>query len=141
MVTALLEAEQKKMFFETERLRWRKQFELAATAVVPGARVVAAEADRLWNTVSLIMPHGENHRWVTRLDKRGVQASTGSACATGKDGPSHVLAAMGLTPEEAKRVVRFSAGWETTEEDWRAVPQILADVSKDVLPAPAVVKL
>jgi cysteine desulfurase len=32
-----------------------------------------------------------------------------------------VLAAMGLAPEEARRVVRISAGWETTEADWKAL--------------------
>jgi cysteine desulfurase len=83
--------------------------------------VVGAGADRLWNTVSLIMPFGGNMRWVTKLDKRGFQISTGTACASGKSGPSSVLAALGFDDETAQRGVRVSAGWETTELDWRAL--------------------
>jgi cysteine desulfurase len=132
MGAALAEAEQKKVFLETERLAWRAEFEREVAATVPGTRVVAAGADRLWNTVSLVMPFAENTRWVARLDKRGFQVSTGSACATGKGGPSHVLAAMGFDAETAKRVVRVSSGWDTTREDWQALAAAFGDVAAEV---------
>ncbi len=142
LVAALAEAEQKKVFLETERLGWRLAFERAAVAAVPGARVVAAGADRLWNTVSLLLPFADNTRWVARLDRRGFQVSTGSACSTAKAGPSHVLAAMGYTPEEARRVVRVSAGWETTEADWRALAAALGEAAAELRGgAPGVVTL
>src|SRR6185436_5311222 len=51
MLAALADAETTKVLFETERLRWRENFERAAAAAVPGASVVADGADRLWNTV------------------------------------------------------------------------------------------
>ena len=139
MVTALIEAETKKVLLETERLHWRETFERALPAVLPGVRVAGAGAERLWNTVSLILPHGENTRWVARLDKRGFQVSTGSACATAKEGPSHVLAAMGCSPEEARRVIRVSAGWETAETDWQKLLPALAEVSAEVTPTEAVI--
>lgn len=132
MGAALAEAEQKKVFLETERLAWREEFERAVAAAVPGARVVGAGADRLWNTVSLLMPFADNTRWVARLDKRGFQVSTGSACATGKEGPSHVLAALGIGAEEAKRAVRVSSGWETSREDWRALAAAFGEVAAEV---------
>lgn len=132
MGAALAEAEQKKVFLETERLAWRETFEREVAAAVPGVRVVAAGADRLWNTVSLVMPFAENTRWVTRLDKRGFQVSTGSACATGKGGPSHVLAAMGFDAETAKRVVRVSSGWGTTCEEWQALAVAFGAVAAEV---------
>jgi cysteine desulfurase len=132
MTAALVEAEQKKVFLETERLRWRTDFERAIATAVPGVRVIGAGADRLWNTVSLVMPFADNTRWVARLDKRGFQVSTGSACATGKDGPSHVLAAMGIDAEEAKRVVRVSSGWETSEADWQALAAAFGEVAAEV---------
>jgi len=69
----------------------------------------------------LRMPHTENLRWVTRLDKAGLQVSTGSACATAGAGPSPVLAAMGLGPDETRRVIRISSGWDTTQADWNAL--------------------
>jgi cysteine desulfurase len=134
MGAALAEAEQKKVFLETERLAWREEFERAVVVAVPGVRVVAAGADRLWNTASLVMPFAENTRWVARLDKRGFQISTGSACATGKGGPSHVLAVLGFAAEEAKRVVRVSSGWETTADDWRALAVAFGEVATEVRP-------
>ncbi len=137
MGAALADAEQKKVFLETERLGWREEFERAVGLAVPGVRVVAAGADRLWNTVALLMPFAENTRWVAMLDKRGFQVSTGSACATGKAGPSHVLGALGFDAEEARRVVRVSAGWETTAEDWRALAAAMAEVAAEVRPGSA----
>ena len=58
-------------------------------------------------------------RWVVKLDKLGFAVSTGSACASGKEATSHVLAAMGLSAAEAARVLRLSSGWETTRADWQ----------------------
>jgi cysteine desulfurase len=131
LVAALAESEQKKVFQESERVRWRDQFEHKLRLALPGVTVVASEAERLWNTVSLLMPHTENHRWVTRLDKLGFQVSTGSACATGKSGPSHVLAAMGYAPEESKRVIRISSGWETAEAEWNALASALSGLESE----------
>lgn len=118
MVAALADAEATKVLFETERLRWRDAFVARVCSGLPGVRVVGGSTERLWNTVSLIMPHSENHRWVLKLDRCGFQVSTGSACATGRAGPSHALAAMGFAPDEARRAIRISAGWETTQDDW-----------------------
>lgn len=47
-----------------------------------------------------------------------LAASTGSACtSSGIPEPSHVLRAIGLTTEEAKSVIRFGLGFETTEKN------------------------
>ncbi len=131
---ALVEAEQKHVIWESQRLRWREGFERELIAAVPGTRIVAADtnAERLWNTVFAIMPHGANTRWVARLDKRDVQASTGAACTTGKDGPSHVLAALSVAPEEARRGLRLSAGWGTTEAEWAALLDALREVAVEL---------
>jgi cysteine desulfurase len=140
-VAALAEAEQTKVFLEEDRLRFRHHFERAVLTAIPGSRILAADAERLWNTVSLLLPHAENTRWVTKLDKRGFQASTGSACATGKQGPSHVLAALGLPADQAHRVIRLSSGWETTESDWQSLLTALTEVAVELIPPANVVKL
>lgn len=101
------------------RLAWRMAFEKSLRAKLPGVEIVASGANRLWNTVSVLMPALDcPARWVVRLDRLGCAVSTGSACASGKEQPSHVLAAMGLAPGQSDRVLRFSSGWETTEADW-----------------------
>jgi cysteine desulfurase len=43
--------------------------------------------------------------------------SAGAACSSGKVGPSHVLAAMGVPPEIAASTIRVSLGWTTTAAD------------------------
>ena len=51
------------------------------------------------------------------LDLSGIAASTGSACTTGQTDPSHVLMAMGRSPEEAFSSLRLTLGRENTRED------------------------
>ncbi len=99
---------------------------------IPDTRIVGRESKRLWNTVSLIMPHSANGRWVSRLNGLGFAVSTGSACASGKAGPSHVLNAMGIGPEAAARSLRVSGGWETPECDWLALAQAMVKVHHEL---------
>jgi cysteine desulfurase len=107
----------------------RDEFERALTAALPGAAVVGGTAPRLWNTTAALMPEADcQQRWVVKLDKLGFAVSTGSACASGKEKPSHVLLAMNRAPSEAARMLRFSAGWETTAADWTALLEALCKV-------------
>lgn len=128
---AALEVREKQIANNQHLLRsvWRDNFEREFLRAVPDAVIVGAKSPRLWNTVSALMPEGDKrHLWVVKLDKAGFAASTGSACTTGKEEPSHVLAAMGIKPAQAIRAVRFSAGWETTEADWEALAKVLVKV-------------
>jgi len=56
----------------------------------------------------------ESEELLIVLDELGVCASAGSACASGALEPSHVLVAMGRSPDEARRHVRYSLGTTTT---------------------------
>jgi|ERR1044071_361070 cysteine desulfurase len=104
------------------RTRWRNAFVSGLAESLPGAEVVGVGQQRLWNTVSALMPASDSQqRWVVKLDKLGFAVSTGSACSSGKEEPSHVIAAMGYSPGQAARVLRFSSGWETGEADWKAL--------------------
>ena len=115
---------------------WRDNFERELLRALPGTAIVGAGQPRLWNTVSALMPDGDRKlQWVIRLDKAGFAVSTGSACTTGKEEPSHVLSAMGYKAAQAVRSVRFSAGWETTEADWDALIKGLAKIQADLHPA------
>ena len=46
-----------------------------------------------------------------------LAASTGSACTSGIEEPSHVLQAIGLDHDDAMATIRFSVGFDTTEND------------------------
>jgi cysteine desulfurase len=48
---------------------------------------------------------------------KGLACSTGAACSSGAVEPSHVLTAIGLSPEEARSSLRFSLGRHTTDAD------------------------
>jgi cysteine desulfurase len=96
---------------------------------LPRARATLASGDAcLWNTASVILPEFKSSRWIRGLEKRGFLVSAGSACSAGKQGPSHVLAAMGLDAELAGRVVRISSGWSTGGADWEALLNALLAV-------------
>ncbi len=99
----------------TAALRDRLEAEIRKAA--PGARVYGAAALRLPNTSCLAMPGVGNQTQLIALDLAGVHVSTGSACSSGKVGPSHVLAAMGVEPAEAASAIRVSLGWASTDAD------------------------
>lgn len=115
-----------------KRVVWKEKFEKLLVRQVPGSTIVGASVPRLWNTVSALMPEGGQQRWVTRLDKAGFAVSTGSACTTGKEEPSHVLSAMGYKASQVMHVLRFSGGWETTDGDWEALGKGIAKVYAEV---------
>jgi cysteine desulfurase len=118
-----------------ERIEWRTEFENGLTGALPGVRVLGAGVERLWNTVSVILPETPDcrRRWVVVMDRLGFAVSTGSACASGKEKPSHVLTAMGVTPEDAGRALRFSAGWGTTRDDWRALLEGVRSAAREMV--------
>jgi cysteine desulfurase len=95
----------------------RDRLEAQIRAIAPEARVLGAGAPRLANTSCLTMPGVSNQIQLIELDLAGIAVSAGSACSSGKVGPSHVLAAMGLGPDEAQTAIRISLGWATTEAD------------------------
>jgi cysteine desulfurase len=95
----------------------RDALETAIVALAPEAVVVGAAATRLPNTSAIAMPGVSAETQVIALDLDGVMVSAGAACSSGKVGPSHVLAAMGLPPEIASSTIRVSLGWRSTEAD------------------------
>lgn len=92
----------------------RTRLEAAALAAVPAARVLAAGAPRLPNTICLALPGVRAETQVMALDLDGFAVSAGSACSSGKVARSHVLAAMGVAESVALGAIRVSLGWSTT---------------------------
>ena len=115
-----------------EKARERDAFETAMLALFDGLRVIGAGAQRLWNTSMFVLPRHDNRKWLARLSKRGFAVSTGSACSAGHDGSSVVLVALGASDDEMRRVIRVSAGWNTTDEDWRRLLQAFTEVGQEM---------
>lgn len=67
----------------------------------------------------------EQEELLIMLDDAGVCASAGSSCASGALEHSHVLDAMGLSARQARSSIRFSLGWDTTQDDIDATTKIL----------------
>lgn len=113
-----------------ERLRIRRSVEAALLERLPGSSLVGGESGRLWNTVSVLAPELADcrQRWVVRLDAAQVAASSGSACASGAEKPSRVLAAMGVPAAASDRVLRLSCGWDCGEGDWMEVVRRMEEI-------------
>lgn len=87
-------------------------------AVAPaGARIWGAGRERLPGTLCFSAPGFSAETQLMALDLAGIAVSSGSACSSGKSKPSHVLAAMGASEEEAASSIRASLGWNSTKED------------------------
>ena len=84
-------------------------------SAIPG--VVIFGEDRLGNVSNFAVPGIKNATAMMALDLLGLAVSSGSACSSGKVGPSHVLAAMGVAPDLAECALRVSLGWNSTTDD------------------------
>jgi len=83
---------------------------------------------RLPNNVNVSVDFVEGESMLLNLDLEGICASTGSACSSASLEPSHVLLALGLSPEQAHGSLRFSLGRENTEEDVERVLEVLPGI-------------
>jgi cysteine desulfurase len=103
---------------EAERmLALRNLLESGLKAVTPAAVIFGAQAERLPNTTLFAAEGMKAETAVISFDLEGIAVSSGAACSSGKVQPSHVLAAMGVSPALTRGAVRLSLGWTTTETD------------------------
>lgn len=83
---------------------------------------------RLPNNVNISVDFAEGESMLLNLDLEGICASTGSACSSASLEPSHVLLALGLSPEQAHGSLRFTLGRENTEADVERVLEVLPGI-------------
>jgi cysteine desulfurase len=94
--------------------------------VAQGATIFSAHAERLPNTVYFSLPGIDGETLVAKLDRAGFAVASGAACSAANPEPSHVLLAMGITPETARGAVRVSLGRQNTADDIAGFLQALA---------------
>ncbi len=88
--------------------------------IAPDLVVFGEKADRIGNVSNFAVPGLKNSVAMMGLDLAGLSVSSGSACSSGKVGPSHVLAAMDVSPELSECAMRVSFGWNSTVDDVEA---------------------
>ena len=105
----------------------RDAFIAEVLETVPGAVLTGHPESRLPSIASFCFPGMSGEAVLLELEQRGVVCSSGSACAAGRDEPSHVLIAMGIEPAVAQTAVRFSFGGEFTVDAAREAAASLRD--------------
>lgn len=124
--------------------------ELARTECEARATRYAALRDRLWegirakipnvrrnghpehvlpNTLNVEITGAPGEVLLQALDLEGVAASAGAACHSGSITPSHVLSAMGRTPEQARCSLRLSVGHGVDESQIDRVVDRLSELA------------
>lgn len=101
----------------------RDAFERVVVELAPDATIFGNRTERLCNTLFFAVPGLKAETAQIAFDLAGVSLSAGSACSSGKVGPSHVLKAMGHG--EAAGALRVSIGPETGEAELKAFEQAL----------------
>jgi len=119
-------------------LALRTELEEGLRAISPQVVIFGAAVERLPNTTLFALENVKAETAIIALDLEGVAVSSGAACSSGKVQPSHVLAAMGVSPPLTRGAVRVSLGWTTTKADverflnaWRKVSGALSKGSKE----------
>ena len=106
----------------------RDDLEKRLIANIPDIVVNTPDENRSSHHLNVRIPGVRNETLLMRLDRAGVAASAGSACQSGAATVSHVLEAMGLTPEEARESVRFSLGWSTMADEVTEAADIIVEL-------------
>ena len=84
---------------------------------IPHARLNGDRTQRVPGTVNFCFEGIEGESLLLLLDRKGIAASSGSACTSGSLDPSHVLLALGLPHEVAHGSLRLSVGEYNTDEE------------------------
>ena len=94
----------------------RDRLERAILARVPDAVVHGRGApERAPHILNVSIPGTDSESMLMALDLRGIACSAGSACQSGSVSPSHVLSAIGVSPDLASAAIRMSLGALSSE--------------------------
>jgi cysteine desulfurase len=114
---------------EAEAKAQRQLTERVLAGLPQGVSVYGDPVGRLPHVVCLGIEGIEPQAVLLGLDRAGIAAHSGSACASEDLEPSPVLEAMGV---DAHHSLRVSTGWSSTGEDvdrlLGALPQVLAEL-------------
>ena len=113
---------------EAERLTKLRDRLIKGALEIPDSSLNGHPTQRLPNNANFRFAYIEGEAIVLGLDMEGVEVSSGSACASKTDLPSHVLLAIGLPPDIARGSLRISLGKHNTPEDVDYILEVLPKV-------------
>jgi cysteine desulfurase len=90
--------------------------------------VLGDVGNRLSNTSNIAFEHLEGEAIIHHLNRTGIAASLGSACASGSTEPSHVLRAMNVPASLLRGAIRFSLSRDNTIDDVVCVLNLLPEI-------------
>lgn len=102
-------------------------------AKVPNICVNGNKENCLPGIVNITFDNISGESLMHLLDLKGICISTSSACTSGKDQPSHVLMALGLSEKQAKSTIRVSYGRYSTIQEVKSVIAAICDVHDKIL--------
>lgn len=94
----------------------------------PDAIVSGHAKRRLAGHLHIALPGIDAERIVFALERVGVMVATGSACAANKGTRSHVLVALGMTPEQADGSLRLTLGRLSDETNTHRAGELIIAV-------------
>lgn len=97
---------------------------------IPNTKLNGSREFRLPHNANFSFQGVEGESILMLLDQEGIAVSTGSACSSSSLEPSHVLMAMGISPEIAHASIRFTLGKDTTKADIDFVLKVLIEKIK-----------
>lgn len=112
---------------DSEYVRGLRDRLTGALLEIPGSRLNGGLPGRLAGNVNVSFAGVEGESLVLGLDLRGVCASSGSACASGEEEPSHVLRAMGVPEEMLNGSLRLTISARNTAEEIDAAAQAVRE--------------
>lgn len=117
--------------YESERLlELRDGLERSLTDAFDRAIVSGHPKHRLAGHLHISFPGLDGERLIFILENRGVLVSTGSACAANKGTRSHVLTAIGMSPEVADGSIRITLGHLSNADNIKRASDILIEEIK-----------
>ncbi|MBU1998539.1 MAG: cysteine desulfurase family protein [Candidatus Omnitrophota bacterium] len=128
-----IEMRQKEMVEENKRLKILKEkFKKGIEKNISDVYFNGHPKEGLVSTLNVSFSGVEGEAVLLYLDLEGIFVSTGSACASGSLGPSHVLLATGIPSEHAHGSIRMSMGRGTSQKDIDYVIKKLTQVIQRV---------
>jgi cysteine desulfurase len=92
---------------------------------ITNTRLNGHPTQRLPNITNFNFAYIEGEALLLLLNDEGIAASSGSACSSNSQEPSHVLLAIGVNPEEARGSLRLSLGKYNILEDVEYILEVL----------------